>query len=186
MSAAVVMRRIAIAACFGIVGAMAFGTSAAATASPRDPYDTDVPFATGSASVQSQKITGTRYRTAQGNTAVSSRGFTRHRVRSKALYRSGEHSVAQIAPTILRSQDPSMEDEPPQSCATNARRRTGCYQAKSMRPKGLVDALLETPSPSTEPVLRDIGIPVIKDVPPIAILRPAHTDAHENVTADFR
>ncbi len=79
-----------------------------------------------------------------------------------------------------------MEDETGQPCETQARRRSDCYRAKSMRPKGLVDALLEAPSPTTEQVLKDIGIPAIKDVPPIAILRPGYPGVDENITADLQ
>ena len=79
-----------------------------------------------------------------------------------------------------------MEDQLGQPCAAKARRRFGCYRAKSIRPKGLVDALLESPSPATEQVLKNLGIPAIKDVPPIAILRPGHPGADENTAADLR
>jgi hypothetical protein len=187
----VVLQRIMIAHCFSLAWAIVLGVSAAATASPRGPSEMGGPFITGSASAQSQNFAGSRYGTARGNTAASApdpltAALTRRRNRSKTLHRSGEHSVAQISPTILRGKDPYMEDELGQPCAAKARRHFGCYRAKSIRPKGLVDALLEAPSPATEQVLKNLGIPAIKDVPPIAILRPGHPGADENTATDLR
>ncbi len=186
-----VLRRITMAGCFGIAWALALGVSAAATASPRDSHELGIRFTAGSASAPSQRVATAQYRAARGRAAASDRSaltaaFFRRRNRSKALYRSGEHSIAQISPTILRRSDPSLEDDGGPPCSAKARRRSGCYQAKSMRPKDLADALLEAPSPATEHILKDIGIPAIKDVPPIAILRSGHPGADENFTGELR
>lgn len=186
-----VLQRITIAHCFSLAWAIGLGVSAGVTASPRGASEMGPTFTTGPASGQLQNFAGSRSRTTRGNTAASAPGplipaLTRRRNRSKTLYRSGEHGVAQISPTILRRKDPYMEDQLGQPCAAKARRRFGCYRAKSIRPKGLVDALLESPSPATEQVLKNLGIPAIKDVPPIAILRPGHPGADENTAADLR
>jgi hypothetical protein len=188
---AVVLRRITMAGCFCISWAMALGISAAATASPRYPHEMGVPLSKGSASVPSQSVATAQYRAARGHAAASDRSALttasfRRRNSSKALYRSGEHSVTQISPTILRRSDPSLEDDGHPPCRAKARRRSGCYQAKSMRPKDLADALLEAPSPATEHIFKDIGIPAIKDVPPIAILRSGHPGVDENFAAELR
>jgi hypothetical protein len=180
-----------MAHCFGVAWAIALGVPAAATASPRDPFEMGGGFSAESASAHPRSFEGARYRTARRNAAASGRGaltaaVSRRRNKSKALYRSGEHSVAQIPPTILRGADLSLEDEARPPCAAKARRRSACRRAKPMRPKGLADALLEAPSPATEHILKDIGIPAIKDVPPIAILRAGHPGADENFTAELR
>lgn len=190
-----VLRRITIAhCCYSLVWALALSFSAAATASPRDPFEVGVSFTTGSASLRSQNFEGARYRTVRGTAAASNRGALttdfarRHRRqnRSKALYRSGDHSVAQISPTIRRRTDLSMEDDVRPPCTTKVRRRSACYRVRPSRPKSLADALLEAPSPATEQILKDIGIPAIKDVPPIAILRAGHPSAGENFTAELQ
>jgi hypothetical protein len=190
----VVLRRITIThCCFSLVWAIALNVSAAATASPRDPFEIGVSFATGPASVHSQNFGGARYRTIRGTAAASNRGALttdfarrhRHQNRSKAVYRSGDHSVAQISPTILRRMDLSLEDDVRPPCAAKASRRSACYRARPSRPKSLTDALLEAPSPATEQILKDIGIPAIKDVPPIAILRAGHPSAGENFTTEL-
>lgn len=189
-----VLQRIMMAHCFNLAWTIALSVSAAATASPRDPSEGGVSFMTGSASVHSQSFEGTRYRTVRGKAAAFNRGALttdfaqRHRRqnRSKAFYRSGDHSVAQISPTILRGADLSLGDDLRPPCAAKARRRSACYQAKPSRLKSLTDALLEAPSPATEQILKDIGIPAIKDVPPIAILQAGHPGANENFTAELR
>ena len=163
-----VLRRITMARRFGLAGAIALGVLATATASPRDPSEMGAGFS--AAAPDRGALTAT---------------VVRHRNRSKALYRPGEHSVAQISPTILRGADVSMEDEARPPCAAKARRRSAC-RAKPMRSKGLADALLEAPSPATVQILKDIGIPAIKDVPPIAILRAGHPGVDENFTAELR
>lgn len=55
-----------------------------------------------------------------------------------------------------------------------------------MPSKALPDALLEAPNPSTERSLKQIGIPAIKDVPPIVILRAGVPATHEDSAADLR
>ena len=174
--------------CLGLAWAIALGASAVVTAaSPRESSETNISFAGRSASVHHA---GPRYRTVRRNTAVSGRGakigtFARRRNRSAAVYRSGAHSVAQISPTILHAAYLSLEDDARPLCAAKARRRSAC-RGKPVRANGLSDALLQSPSPATEPILRAIGIPVIKDVPPIVILRAGHPVADENATFELR
>ena len=186
-----VLRHIRLAHCFSIAWAIALGVSAAATASPRDPSEVGGPFTRGSASAPFQSDEATRYHTVRRNAAASRRGaatatFARRRNRSKALYRSGQHSVAQISPTILRGAYLSLDDDARSPCAAKARRHSSACRAQTMRPKGLPEALLEAPSPATAQILKDIGIPAIKDVPPIAILRAGHPGADENFTTELR
>jgi hypothetical protein len=169
---------------------MTLAVSTTAAASPRDPSETGASSSAGWALAHPQSIEGARHWTSRSPALATGRGalavtFARRWNRSKALFRSGEHSIAQISPAILRGTDFSMDDEARSPCAAKARRRSAC-RTKSMRAKDLTDALLEAPTPATERILKDIGIPAIKDVPPIAILRPGHPMADENFTADLR
>jgi hypothetical protein len=172
---AVVLRRISIAHCFGLAWAIALGVPAAATASVL---------------ALPQGFEAAPYGTVRGNAASSGgevvpASLASRRNRSKARYRSGDHNVAQISPTIRRPGGLSLEDGANPPCAAKVRRSSSC-RAKSLRSKGLPDALLEAPSPATAKILNDIGIPAIKDVPPIAILRAGHPGVDENFTADLR
>ena len=177
-----VLRRMMMARCFGLAWAIVLGVSAIAAASPRNRFESDGPTAAGSAPLHRQSGESSRYRTVRGNAHVVPKKASN---RSKAFYRSGEHRVAQISPMILRGGEHSLEDDGPQ-CATKTGRRSSCYRTKPVRPKDLVDALLDAPSPATEKILKDIGIPVIKEVPPIAILRAGHPGAYNNFAAELR
>ena len=178
-----VLRRMTMARCFGLAWAIVLGVSAIAAASPRNTSESGGSTAAGSASLHRQSVESWRYRTVGENTHhVAPKKASN---RSKAFYRSGEHSVAQISPMILRGGERSLEDDGPE-CATKSGRRSSCYRTNPVRPKDLVDALLEAPSPATEKILKDIGIPAINDVPPIAILRAGHPDANSNFTAELR
>ncbi|WP_088346041.1 hypothetical protein [Rhodomicrobium vannielii] len=44
------------------------------------------------------------------------------------------------------------------------------YRRARRNPKSFLDALLEVPNPDTRPILFDLGIPAVDDVPPIALL----------------
>ena len=175
-----VLRRITITL-LSIAGAIALGVSAAAMASPRDPAEMGQRLA----GAHTQGYESGQYRTVRRSAAAASRRgtatFARRRNRSKALHRPGEHSIRQISPMILRGADLSLEDGRLSPCAAKARRHSSACRAK-----GLPEALLEAPSPATAQILRDIGIPAIKDVPPIAILRAGHPGADENFIAEWR
>jgi hypothetical protein len=93
------------------------------------------------------------------------------------LYRLGEHTVPQISPTILRRADPRLDDTVRRSCGT-PRAGEDCEGAP-LRQTGLPEVLLQVPSPATEQSLKQLGIPIVRDVYPIAILRPGAT-SHED------
>jgi len=88
--------------------------------------------------------------------------------------RAGLVSMAQISPAIRRSRAPNL-DEP--VCGPCLRPPDGWY----WRGKGrggrapapdLIEALQRPPDAATAPVLREAGIPVVPDVPPIVIVQP--------------
>jgi len=151
----VVSRWLTAAFCFGLACAVSLGVSSAATALPRNPAEMGVRFSAASP------------------LAARDRGAliaTWRRSRSRTQYRFGEHVVAQISPTILRRADVELGESSHPSCAMKAHRRSAC-RTSPIRPKGLPDALLESPTLATERSLKELGIPAIKDVPPIVILR---------------
>jgi hypothetical protein len=173
--------------CLGLAGAISLGVSAVATASPRDRSEMGVQV---SAPARSRTVESARYRMAGWNIAAPDPGawsgpVARRQNRSKAHYRSGEHSVAQISPAIHRRTRLSLEDAARPPCAAKARGDLIC-RAKAERPKGLVEALLEAPTPATQQSLKQIGIPAVKDVPPIAILRAATPGVDEHGIAASR
>jgi len=167
------------------------GIIALSFSAPTAAREEGVPVATESGATHLDRGNNAQYRTARRDAAArDGAAWTVRRARrlnrSKALHRSGVHSVAQISPTILRRAGLSLEDGAHPRCTSKFRRRSTACNAKPARPKDLVDALLEAPSPATVPILRDLGIPAIRDVPPIAILRAAHPNADKNDTADQR
>jgi hypothetical protein len=143
----------------------------AAAASPRDPSDVSIRAASVPVSAHHRDLQSARYRTLRN--------------RPRARYRSGEHTVAQISPAIWRRADVFLEDEGLPPCPVNARRRSAC-RAALLRQQGLPDVLLEAPTPATEGPLKQLGIPAIKDVPPIAILRARPSGADDNFPAGPR
>jgi hypothetical protein len=186
----VVLRRITKTYFLGLAWAISLGVSAVATASPRDPTEISIKVAVTPALAHPRASEGAGSRTARwkgaaGNHSAYTATLARRRNRSNAYYRAGEHRVAQISPAISRRADLFLEDEARPRCAVTARRRSACLE-KRLRPKGLPDALLEAPTPATERTLKEIGIPAIKDVPPIAILRAGTPFADENFAADLR
>jgi hypothetical protein len=84
----------------------------------------------------------------------------RHRAK---LYRGDESAIAQLSPRLQPRRISSLRFDRPGLCG----RRAIC-----LRERNLVEALVRAPDSSTEPLLRETGIPVIRDVPPIVILRP--------------
>jgi hypothetical protein len=167
-----VLRRFTNAQCFGLAWAISLAISAvAATASPRKPSELSIKAASEPVSAHLRGAQSARYRML-GN-------------RPRARYRSGEHTVAQISPAIWRRSDVFLEDEAPPPCPMNARRRSAC-RAAFLPQQGLPDVLLEAPTPATERSLRELGIPAIKDVPPIAILRARPLGEDDNSDASSR
>ena len=184
----VALRRLAIAHCFWIAATMVPGVSASIAAEPRDVYS-DRPTATGPASTHARRQ-GHPYLVAGQNAAASDRpswkiAWSQRRNRSNTSRNWGDLNVAQISPTIRRGATLNLEDKGPRACAAKFRRGSAACRAQALRRGPLVDALLEAPSPATEALLKEIGIPAIKDVPPIAILRAGHPRAHGDA-ADLR
>jgi hypothetical protein len=167
-----VLRRFTKTQCLALAWAISLAISAvAATASPREPSDVSIKAASEPVSSRPRGVQSARYRML-GN-------------RPTARYRSGEHAVAQISPTIWRRADVFLGDETPPPCPTNARRRSAC-RAAFLPQQGLPDVLLEAPTPATERSLKELGIPAIKDVPPIAILRARPLGEDDNSDAFSR
>jgi hypothetical protein len=133
---------------------------------------------TGAVAVAHDASEDARHRASRDEPAVGYKAAVlRRHSRSAVLYRSGEHRVGQISPTILRRADPQLDDAARHPCGT-ARARRACEGAP-LRQAGLPESLLQVPSPATEQSLKQLGIPIVKDVYPIAILRsglPNHED----------
>lgn len=170
-----------------VLGAMTAGQ--AVVASPRDLPEMGVEFATASASDHAQTFETARYLTHMRKAAIfrriaSASTFSRRHNRSKVRHRPDELSIGQISPKITRGADLYLEDGAP-SCSAKASRRSACHRAKTVRSKGLPEALLEAPSPATEQTLKLIGIPAIQGVPPIVILRGQTSGMDENIAAQL-
>lgn len=117
---------------------------------------------------------GMRHRTFRAKPAIGYRAAAAHRHRRPAVvYRSGEHKVPQISSSVLRRADPQF-DELARHCSGS--RTGGSCGGTPLRHVGLPDSLLQAPSPATEQNLKQLGIPIVKDVYPIAILRPGSAD----------
>jgi len=89
------------------------------------------------------------------------------------LFGGNEAAVTQLSPALsVRAPHASTLDrEAFDRCPRLGERRQGSGQPCAVD-RGLPEALLRAPDASTEKVLRQIGIPIIPDVPPITILRP--------------
>jgi hypothetical protein len=147
--------------------ALSLGVSAVALAAPRDTSGPDV-YRTSRAS------SAVRHGPAHGTSSAA-----RRHARPKVLYRSGEHRIAQISPGILRRADPQLDAPAPHSCDTAA--SGGSCRDAGLRSTGLPDSLLQAPSPTTEQSLKQLGIPIVRDVYPIAILRPNMPDQDDSL-----
>ncbi len=155
-----VLQRFIWTMCFGLAAAIALGAASAAIAAPRQTLAID-------ASARPARIALLRRKNAalRGHARSSLIGVRRYAT-SRPRYRAGEHRVAQISSSILRRASFELTPDAASQCG-----RKRHYPAACSHRANLVDALLEAPTPATEQILRDLGIPVIKDVPAIAILR---------------
>lgn len=84
----------------------------------------------------------------------------RHRPK---LYRGDESAIAQLSPRLQPRRISTLRFDRPGGCG----RRAVCAEERN-----LAEALVRAPDSSTERLLRETGVPVIRDVPPIVILRP--------------
>jgi hypothetical protein len=128
---------------------------------------------------------GERHRTSHTKSTIGYKAATvRRHGRSAVLYRSGEHKVVQISPSILRRADPQLDDGTRRSCG-RARAGREC-DGTPFRHADLPEALLQTPSPATEQSLKQLGVPIIRDVYPIVILRPGSPDHDDSLAFERR
>ena len=93
-------------------------------------------------------------------------GVRRTRAR---LYRRDQSAIAQLSPRLQPRRISTLRFDRPSGCG----RRGMCPEERN-----LAEALVRVPDSSTERLLRETGIPVIRDVPPVVILRavPASRD----------
>lgn len=94
--------------------------------------------------------------------------------RRHRLYRGNEAAMAQLSPKLRarRAFTLRFDAEDRKGCGQYGGRARGPRRA-CVSQIGLPDALLQPPNASTERTLRELGIPIIPDVPPIVILHPA-------------
>lgn len=86
------------------------------------------------------------------------------RARSANRFRGDESRMRQISPKILRSRSLELDGY---GRGINDHRNEGHAAVEDF-----VDALLQAPNPRTRKALASVGLPAIKDVPPIIILNP--------------
>jgi hypothetical protein len=103
----------------------------------------------------------------------------RRRMERPRLYPRNACYIQQV-PTGARSRvripyrpPPSLDSSENADCAAGVRRTLLCLKVSDDRGGDpFVEALLEPPNKKTIPLLNKLGIPVIKDVPPIVIINP--------------
>jgi hypothetical protein len=86
------------------------------------------------------------------------------RLRRPKLYRGHEGTITQLSPRLAPRRISTMRFDRPARCHSYA----ACREEGN-----LAEAVSRAPDPSTERLLRDAGIPVIRDVPPVVFLRTA-------------
>jgi hypothetical protein len=79
-----------------------------------------------------------------------------HRYSRPRLYTGSEPTISQISPSIRRARQPRFRK---------------WWRQRKQNPS-LADALQQLPTPASETVLRDAGVPIVPGVPPIVILEP--------------
>ncbi len=86
------------------------------------------------------------------------------RLRRPKLYRGHEGTITQLSPRLAPRRISTLRFDRPARCRSYA----ACREEGN-----LAEAVSRAPDPSTERLLRDTGIPVIRDVPPVVFLRTA-------------
>jgi hypothetical protein len=85
-------------------------------------------------------------------------------LRRRKLYRGHEGAIAQLSPRLAPRRVSTLRFDRPARCRSYA----------TCREEGnLAEAVSRAPDASTERLLRDTGIPVIREVPPVVFLRTA-------------
>lgn len=93
--------------------------------------------------------------------------------RSRKLYRGNEAAVAQLSSKLRprRAFTWRFDSEARNGCGQSRKRARGPRRA-CVSQIGLPEALIQPGNAATERTLRELGIPIIPDVPPIVILDP--------------
>ncbi len=119
---------------------------------------------------------GERYGCARGDRgarscSASSRHSTARRARPR-LYQGDEGAMRQLSPQLRprRVSRLRFNGEPQNRCDAVAMHSWASRRA-CVAERNLAEALVQPPSAATEKILRENGIPAIRDVPPIVILR---------------
>lgn len=97
------------------------------------------------------------------------------------LYNGSESTISQISPAIRRARQPRFHFD-----RRWQRRRRGRHRSRSQRRSrqrkkrpSLSDALQQIPTPASETVLREAGVPIVPGVPSIVILEPRSEEDRE-------
>lgn len=90
------------------------------------------------------------------------------------LYNGSESTILQISPAIRRARQPRFRFDQRWQQRPRRRHRSQSQRWNRQRQKrpSLSDALQQIPTPASETVLREAGVPIVRGVPSIVILEP--------------
>ena len=97
------------------------------------------------------------------------------------LYNGSEPTISQISPAIRRARQPRFRFDQRWQRRRRARHRSRSQKWSRQRKQrpSLSDALQQIPTPASETVLREAGVPIVPGVPSIVILEPRREEDRE-------
>jgi hypothetical protein len=97
------------------------------------------------------------------------------------LYNGSEPTISQISPAIRRARQPRFRFDQRSKRHHRGRHRSRSRRWSRQRKQrpSLSDALQQIPTPASETVLREAGVPIVTGVPSIVILEPRSEEDRE-------